>query len=267
MQVVPFPARPARIHYRHELRTLTYVTLDAANGGIIRNLNSCGAAVQAVAPLREQQRVRLRFELKIPRLRVEAYGYVCWASSSGQCGIRFVGLPAQTARQIDEWMFSTLLDAAARESANRRSILDNPFSALEGEASGSEGDGLDISSARRPAIRMEQDYEVRDSVQIREQPKAELDWLSRPLSGRALAWLVDGLIVIAALLLFALIFLSIAHELPRWPVTVVATLAAAIFIGAAYWVLFSVWGGTSLGNRLAQGVSRMEEGSESGSFR
>ena len=101
MQVVSFPARQARTHYRHELRTLTYVTLDAANGGIIRNLNSAGVAVQAVAPLRQQQRVLLRFELRFPRLRVEAYGHVSWASSSGQCGIRFVDLPAQTARQID----------------------------------------------------------------------------------------------------------------------------------------------------------------------
>src|ERR1017187_10977199 len=95
MQSVFFPARQARTHYRHELRTLTYVTLDEANGGIIRNMNHEGVAVQAVAALHQQQRVRLRFELRFPRLHVETYGQVSWASPSGQCGIRFVDLPAR----------------------------------------------------------------------------------------------------------------------------------------------------------------------------
>ena len=77
-------------------------------------------------------------------------------------------------------------------------------------------------------------------------------WLSQPLSGRTLAWLVDGLIVVAGLLLFALIFLSIAHELPPWSVTLGAFLAAAAFIVAAYWGVFAVFGGPSLGARLAR---------------
>ena len=120
MQLVSFPARQARTHYRHELRTLTYVTLDAANGGIVRNLNREGVAVQAVAPLRQEQRVRLRFELRFPRLRVETYGQVTWAGPSGQCGIRFVDLPSQTARQIDQWIFSNLLDGIEPEGDHGR---------------------------------------------------------------------------------------------------------------------------------------------------
>jgi len=67
MQFATFPARQPRSHYRHALRTLTYVTLDEANGGIIRNLNHEGVAVQAVAAPRVQQRIRLRFELRFPR--------------------------------------------------------------------------------------------------------------------------------------------------------------------------------------------------------
>ena len=57
MQSASFPSRQARSHYRHELRTLTYVILDEANGGVIRNLNHDGVAVQAVGALRVQQRV------------------------------------------------------------------------------------------------------------------------------------------------------------------------------------------------------------------
>jgi hypothetical protein len=276
MQVVSFPARQARSGYRHELRTLTYVTLDAANGGIVRNLNRYGVAVQAVAPLRRQQRVRLRFELRFPRLRVEAYGHVTWASSTGQCGIRFVDLSTQTARQIDEWIFSNLLQSLAREAAHPRSIFGASVVSIVREENGpEENDGLTLSALPRPSIRLQPSSNVQEQSQVQNphrdedvadaagDPDAQLNWLSRPLSGRTLAWMVDSLVVIAALLLFALIFLSIAHELPQWPLTVAATLVAAVFVAAAYWALFAVFGGASLGARLADAASTSgQEGKE-----
>ncbi|MFZ0418234.1 MAG: PilZ domain-containing protein [Candidatus Sulfotelmatobacter sp.] len=281
MQVVSFPARQARTGYRHELRTLTYVTLDAANGGIVRNLNRYGVAVQAVAPLRPQQRVRLRFELRFPRLRVEAHGHVTWASSTGQCGIRFVDLSTQTARQIDEWIFSNLLESLAREAAHPRSIFGASVVSIVREENGreengpEENDGLNLSAPPRPSIRLQPNSNGRepshvsrphrdeDVPDVAGDPGAQLNWLSRPLSGRTLAWLVDSLVVMAALLLFALIFLSIAHELPQWPLTVAATLVAAVFVSAAYWALFAVFGGASLGARLADAASASgQEGKE-----
>src|SRR5258708_21226987 len=93
MEGVTSPARPARAHHRHSLRTLTYVVLDEANGGIIRNLNPQGVAVQAVAPLRLHQMVRPRFEFRFPRLRVEAPGEGLWSNSSRPGGVRFLHLP------------------------------------------------------------------------------------------------------------------------------------------------------------------------------
>jgi len=62
MEAVAFAARKARVHYRHGLRTLTYVTLDQANGGVVRNLSDKGVTIQAVVPPQPQQTVRLRFE-------------------------------------------------------------------------------------------------------------------------------------------------------------------------------------------------------------
>jgi len=235
MQVVPFSARQARSHYRHELGTLTYVTLDEANGGIIRNLNRDGVAVQAVAPLRELQDIRVRFELRFPRLRVDARGKVCWSTRSGQCGIRFVDLAPRMGHQIDEWIFSNLLDALARDQNN----LENA--------------GLRLSPAPHPAIRIDpvpSDRHLTDP---------QLNWLSRPLSGRALTWLVDGLAVLAGVLLFTLIFLSIAHELPSWPLTLAAFCGAVVFITGVYWSLFAVFGGPSLGARLAEVAGTFEE--------
>ncbi|MGB0007884.1 MAG: PilZ domain-containing protein [Candidatus Sulfotelmatobacter sp.] len=284
MQLVSFPARQARTHYRHDLRTLTYVTLDAANGGIIRNLNREGVAVQAVAPLRQEQRVRLRFELRFPRLRVETYGQVTWAGPSGQCGIRFVELPSQTARQIDQWIFSNLLDGIEPKPDHGRSI----FGALplsmppEKEDVVEQNDGLTISAACRPAIRVEPQYVARNEGMFpdrhREQnlaaeadpPNAQLNWLSRPISGQTVAWLVDSLVMIAGLLLFALIFLSITHELPPWPLAVGAISSGAVLVGAAYWGLFALFGGASLGARLAGSASvfkQEEEPDEARRFR
>jgi hypothetical protein len=281
MQSVSDPARQARTHYRHELRTLTYVTLDEANGGIIRNLSHEGVAVQAVGALRPEQQVRLRFELRFPRMRVEAGGQVSWASASGRCGIRFVDLPENTRHQIDEWIFSNLLDAIARDVAHPHSIFgasvvsiaqgEKPREgSVRGESVRDENDGLTVSAAPRPAIRLEPEFDEpllhphreEDLRNLVDDPYADLNWLSRPLSGRTLSWLVDGLVVTAALLLFTLIFLSIAHELPPWPLALGTGLAAAAFVATAYWGVFSVFGGASLGVRLAQVASSVEEEEE-----
>jgi hypothetical protein len=286
MQAVSIPPRQARTHYRHELRSLTYVTLDETNGGIIRNLNHEGVAVQAVAPLHPQQRVRLHFDLRSPRVRVETSGQVCWTRSSGQCGIRFVGLSARTGHQINEWIFSNLLDAVARDAGHPRLISGASTSSASifgasvvsilgeedvGEENASEeDDGLTLSPRPRPAIRLQPGLARPDGVprlqrHLDEDPTDEandpyaLSWLSQPLSARTLAWLVDSLIVIAGLLLFALIFLSIAHELPPLSVTLGTFSAAAAFIVAAYWGVFAVFGGSSLGARMAQTVSRLQK--------
>ena len=285
MQAVSFPAQQKRTHYRHELRTLTYVTLDKANGGIIRNLNHEGVAVQAVVPLRKQQYVRLRFELRFPRLRVEAYGQVVWASSSGQCGIRFVNSPARTSRQIDQWIFSNLLDAITRDAAHPPSVFGASVVSIAREENvreentPEEDDGLTLSASPRPAIRLEPGFDRRDEAHVLHQhreevladpayePRAQLSWLSQPLSGHTFAWLVDSLVVIAGLLLFALIFLSVAHELPPWPLTLETASVAAIFVAAAYWAVFAVFGGPSLGARLAQASSLEEEKESEGADR
>ncbi|MFZ0143659.1 MAG: PilZ domain-containing protein [Candidatus Sulfotelmatobacter sp.] len=281
MQAVSIPPRQTRTHYRHELRSLTYVTLDETNGGIIRNLNHEGVAVQAVAPLHPQQRVRLHFDLRFPRVRVETAGQVCWARSSGQCGIRFVDLPLRTGHQINQWIFSNLLDAIARDAGHPRSIVgDSTFGGsvvsilgdddVGDETALEEDDGLTLSPAPRPAIRLQpsparldespllQAQSEEDLLDATDEPYAQ-SWLSQPLSGRTLAWLVDSLIVIAGLFLFALIFLSIAHEVPPWSVTLGTFSAAAAFIVAAYWGVSAVFGGPSLGSRLAQAAARLQK--------
>jgi len=144
----PAPARQARAKHRTKLRTLTYVTLDQANGGIVRNLSHEGIAVQAVAALRPRQEVRVRFELRYPRLRVEARGEVTWATVSGQCGIRFLDVSPRMTRQINEWIFGNLLEGASLHSERAGSMFAS--SAL----SSPEEDGLMVSAAPLKVIEL-----------------------------------------------------------------------------------------------------------------
>jgi hypothetical protein len=262
-------ARQARAFHRHELRTLTYVTIDQGNGGIVRNLNRDGIGVQMVAAVRPRQQLRVRFVLPYSKLRVEARGEVTWATFSGQCGIRFLDLSPRMRRQIDEWIFGNLLEGAD-PVADRRSAFNGSATGtaqarpLElrprgfsfapppydgAEVASEEDDGLALPAAPLKIIELpphpESDLDTEDA------PAAgvrQLDWLSQPLSNNGLVWTVNSLVIVASLLLFSLVFLVVTGEIPKWPLGMTA--GAAIFVAALYWGFFKLFGGTSAGKRL-----------------
>jgi len=254
------PARQARAYHRHELRTLTYVTLDQANGGIVRNLTHDGMGVQVVAAVRPRQQLRVRFELRYPRLRVETRAEVMWATFSGQCGIRFLDLSPRTIRQIDEWIFGSLLEGASMHSERNGPMFAEAGAGVltmaGADAVEEEEDGLMVSAAPRNVIALPVNAEPEQPERLLEDDleadpqSSELDWLSQPLTGRSLIWTVNTLVVVAAQLLFALIFLSVTREPPKWPITM--TLGSAVMVAALYWGFFRVFGGVSPGTRLAR---------------
>ena len=93
--------------------------------------------------------------------------------------------------------------------------------------------------------------QVRDNAgDSSRQPPPELDWLSQPLSGRGLAWTVNTLAILAALLLFAVVFLAVTREPPQRPFAMAA--GAAVLVAALYWGFFKVFAGGSPGTRLAR---------------
>src|SRR5215467_5140140 len=98
---------------RITLRSLAYVKLDHANGGIIRDLTGTGIAIQAVGPLAPGQEVVLRFDLLAPRVRIETHGRVAWADPGGQGGIEFSGLPERMRQALRDWILTQMLSAAA----------------------------------------------------------------------------------------------------------------------------------------------------------
>ena len=240
-------ARQTRTKHRHELRALTYVTLDQANGGIVRNLTREGLAVQAVAAVHPMQEVRVRFELRYPKLRVEARGQVMWSTSSGQCGIRFMDLAPTLSRDIQQWIFGDLLEAAALHS--NRAMFALPGL---GESAPIEEDGLLTSATPIKVIDLPCPPNQAEKSSLQDLLDAEnpaaLDWLLQPLSASGLAWALNALAIAAGLLLFAVIFLSVTHETPSWSVLTTLTLV----VPALYWGFFHVFGGCSLGTRLAR---------------
>lgn len=261
-------ARQARAQHRHELRTLTYVTLDQANGGIVRNLSHNGIGVQVVAAVRPRQQLRVRFELRYPRLQVETRAEVVWATFSGQCGIRFLDIPPVLKQQINQWIFGDLLEGIslhAEPSGSMFAPRNGNGAVAENKAKGSGSnadeaevdDGLMVSAMPVKVIELPMRREAPEppvgrepALDVTQPSSTELDWLSQPLSGRMLAWTVDALVVVAALLLFTLIFLSVTREPPRWPLAM--AVGAACGMSGLYWGFFRVFSGRSLGARLAR---------------
>ena len=245
---------------------LAYVTLDQGNGGIVRNLSHRGIGAQMVAAVRPQQQLRVRFELRYPRLQVETRAEVVWATFSGQCGLRFLDMPSGLKQQINQWIFGNLLegisvhaeDAGSMFAPRHDNVLRNP-PAGNGRSSiltEEKDDGLMVSAAPVKVIALPVRRELPEGGFRNEGAigEAELhsseDWLSQPLSGRTLAWTVDTLVVVAALLLFTLVFLSVTREAPKWPMTMVS--GAALTMAGLYWAFFRYFAGGSLGARLAR---------------
>ena len=247
-----------RRHPRHKVQTLAYVTVDHANGGIIRDVHEEGLGLQAVVPLRINQPVHLRFELFNPRVRVETTGRVCWADSSGQAGIEFAPLPERLRRLLKDWMFTQLMlraqDAFGADTifADTAPVTDAPE--------------LKFSTLGRPAIRLSTPAAA---------PLGQFEWQTQPapepwfssVSPVQLSWLVDGLVLLSAVLLFCLVGVAMTHTVPRWPVALAVLLGAGSAFTAVYWYLFVEWAGKTPGSYLAdlafrdseETVSREEE--------
>lgn len=236
------PRQRRRLHYRHPIQSLVYVTLDDGNGGIIRNLSQEGAAIQAVAALYPSQTLRMRFDLLNPRIRVDLHARVTWANATGQAGVSFTNLSPQVRRQVNDWIFASLFRGL--EQATR--VL-----------TPAEPDDLILSAPRRPAIRMPAvaPYAPAPVALAAATPAADslsLSWWPRPISARGLAKLADGLVLGSAILLFFCIYLAIAQTLPDWPEAIALAAGVCGFFTSLYWCLCSWLGCGTIGARLAK---------------
>jgi hypothetical protein len=231
--------------YRHKIRTLSQITLDARNGAILRDLNEFGIALQTVTPLAPTQQVHLRFELPASRVRVETAGRIVWTDSWGQAGVQFLNLPQRSERALKEWILTQILSSA---------YLFSPCESATVE--GNRADGateLLFSATPRPAIQLEP-RPVRPTALLHPQARPRrlrLLWCPVPISLNVLSKLLDALILLCAVLLFAVMAMAMTNVLPAWPVTAVLAIGiTAVFVGV-YWFLFVFWFSSTPGEHLA----------------
>ncbi len=226
-----------RIHYRHPIHSLVYVTLDQGNGGIIRNLSQDGAAIQAVAPLRPHESLRMRFDLLNPKTHVDVHAKVAWANPSGQAGLCFLDLNPHSRKQLNEWIFLNLLRGVEQAAPVLK---------------GRDYDELILSGSVRPGIRIRPTTAPQVAISDSSPDALWLPWWPRPVSSRALAWAMDALIVFSAVLMFLCAFLAVAQMLPSWEIAIGLTTGATGFFAALYWYLFAVMGRGTAGVRLTR---------------
>jgi Tfp pilus assembly protein PilZ len=246
-----------RRHFRQKVQSLAYVNLDQANGGIIRNLSEAGIAIQAVAPLRANQQIFLRFELLNPRIRMEAAGRVAWSDAMGQAGVEFQSVSQRSRRQLKEWLFSQLLITA------HQGAWDSVFLHRKGAGEAKE---LLFSAAPRPAIRLEPKAAIspelsqgltkdqKDHPSLREGrfERLQLHGFPISISPRTLSRLVDGLILLSAVLLFSVVSLATTHTFPAWQVAVGLAFGTLCLFAVVYWFLFVICIGVTPGVYLAK---------------
>src|SRR5580704_426590 len=238
--------RISRRPYRQKIRTLAHVNLDAANGAILRDLSEFGIAMQTVTPLTPDQQVQVRFDLPAPRLRIEAAGRIAWTDPWGQAGVQFVDLPERSQRLLKEWVFIQILSAA---------YLFAPCETVAVQGNRAEGaTELLFSASPRPAIPLEPQPPrsvvlARPEVQPR---RLRLLWCPVPISLTTLSKLVDGLILMCAVLLFAVMSMAITDVLPTWWVTIPLALAVTAVFVAVYRFLFVYWFRSTPGEHLAR---------------
>jgi hypothetical protein len=229
--------------YRQKIRTLAHLQLDASTGAILRDLSEFGIALQTVVPLTPNQQVHMRFELPAPRVRVEAAGRIAWTDSWGQAGVQFLDLPHRSERLLKEWIFIQILSSA---------YLFSPCESLAVDGNRAEGASeLLFSASPRPAIALE----TRPAVALAD-PEARprrfrLQWCPVPISLSALTKLLDGLILLCAVLLFSVMSMAMTNVLPTWPLTIVLAVGITAVFVALYWFLFVFWIGATPGARLA----------------
>jgi hypothetical protein len=224
-QVATGRTEPRR--YRHKIRNLAYVDLDASRG-ILRDISEFGVASQTLVSLQADQRVHLRLDLRDPRVHLEIQGRVAWSDGRGQTGVEFLDLPHRSRRLLQEWIFTQLLAAAYR-------------------ALGDENAALLFSSAVRPAIRI-------DPQTIA--PTRSLSLAGITLPARTFARAVDGLVLLCAVLLFSVVALALTDTMPPWPVASALVLGTTALFVLTYSGLFEFFFGPTPGERLAEMACR-----------
>lgn len=96
-----------RCQMRQPIRSLAYLDIGSANGGIVLNLSEGGLALRAFDALGDDLPLLLRIQLPHSNKRIETKGQIAWRDGSKKsAGLRFVDLPDDALFRIRKWIFS-----------------------------------------------------------------------------------------------------------------------------------------------------------------
>ena len=141
-------------------------------------------------------------------------------------------MAVRSRRLLKEWIFAQLLADAYRSAGN---------TAAE----------LLFSESPLPAIHLDEPAVRPNRFSAHKGQFARLRLLWFPVSLRGFSTVVDGLVLLCAVLLFSVVTLTLTDTLPSWPVAALLALGVTAIFAALYWFLFSVWFGITPGRRLA----------------
>jgi hypothetical protein len=89
---------------RNRPRSLVYVELESANGGMMRDLSEEGFALRAMMPLQAGGKTQFAFSLNGER-RISGEGRIAWVKEDGRvAGIEFCGIAQSAREEIREWL-------------------------------------------------------------------------------------------------------------------------------------------------------------------
>jgi PilZ domain len=222
-----------RLHHRHKLRSLAYVSLEFQKAGVLRDISEGGLAVQVLRPLHTGQQVRFALDLPNPKLRFEADARVVWTDSLGQAGMEFLELAPRLRRLLKDWLFTQVLAEA------QRSV-------------GEQSAELLFSHDSRPAIRLITPNRRASTRILQEAERNPIRLLWFSVSPLSFSRFVDGVAVSSAVLLFNLLTSFMTDSVPAWWTAALFIAASAAVFGALYWMVFEVWFGITPGTRLAE---------------
>ena len=168
----------------------------------------------------------MRFELRQPRVRVETRGEVRGQRARGSAASASSICRRKTARQINAWIFGNLLEEAALQHGSGirflgdRCILESDAAERRRWVDGFRGSGQGDRVADEPdPFRNRLRRAMIASVKRFPARRAAIGLAVAAAVGPQLVWTINTLVVVAALLLFALVFLSVTGSLHdgRWP--------------------------------------------------
>jgi hypothetical protein len=89
---------------RNRPRSLVYVELESANGGMMRDLSEEGFALRAMMPLRAGGKTQFAFSLD-EGTRISGEGRIVWIKEEGRvAGVEFCGISHSAREQIRGWL-------------------------------------------------------------------------------------------------------------------------------------------------------------------